>query len=86
MLPIGVTTKNASLNCYSGAVSQSTPASARKLACNMKAMFAMIENRKQQIESQKEDKRAMAEMVMPDGAITPIFYRHTTLRPLFPAK
>jgi hypothetical protein len=43
VLPIGVTTKQASLNCYTGSVSATTMASARKLACNMKTMFAMIE-------------------------------------------
>jgi hypothetical protein len=60
VLPIGVTTKNSSLNCYSGTVSQATLASAKKLACNMKAMFAMIERK-------RENKRTMAEMVMPGG-------------------
>jgi len=61
VLPIGVTTKNASLNCYSGTVSPATLRSAQKLACNMKAMFAMIE-------SKQINKRTTAEMVMPDGA------------------
>jgi hypothetical protein len=41
VLPIGVTTKQASINCYSGTVSTQTMAQARKLACNMKMMFAM---------------------------------------------
>ena len=41
VLPIGVTSKYASINCYSGAVSTETMAMARKLACNMKTMFAM---------------------------------------------
>jgi hypothetical protein len=61
VLPIGVTTKYASLNCYRGTVSQATLNSAKKLACNMKAMFAMIE-------SKQINKRTTAEMVMPDGA------------------
>jgi hypothetical protein len=43
VLPIGVSTRNASINCYRGSVSSSTLASAGKLACNMKTMFAMIE-------------------------------------------
>ena len=41
VLPIGVNTKNASINCYAGSVSGATMAQARKLACNMKTMFAM---------------------------------------------
>jgi hypothetical protein len=62
VLPIGVTTKYASLNCYSGTVSQTTRAAAKKRACNMKTMFAMIENA-------KENKRTTAAMIMPDGSI-----------------
>ncbi len=65
VLPIGVTTKFASLNCYSGTVSQTTMAAAKKLACNMKAMFAMIE-------SAQENKRTTAEMMMPDGSTMPM--------------
>jgi hypothetical protein len=42
VLPIGVTTKYASINCYSGTVSEQTMAQAKKLACNMKMMFAML--------------------------------------------
>ena len=45
VLPIGVTTKYASINCYSGTVSQTTMAAAKKLACNMKTMFAMIDEK-----------------------------------------
>jgi hypothetical protein len=41
VLPIGVTSKQASINCYAGTVSTQTMAQARALACNMKAMFAM---------------------------------------------
>ena len=47
VLPIGVTTKYASINCYQGTVSAATMAAARKLACNMKTMFAMIESKHQ---------------------------------------
>jgi len=64
VLPIGVTTKYASINCYSGTVSEQTMAAARKLACNMKTMFAMIHSR-------EADKRKMAGMVMPDGTTMP---------------
>jgi hypothetical protein len=60
VLPIGVTNKNSSLNCYNGTVSQQTLAEARKLACDMKAMFAAI--RKKQ-----DGKQTMAHMAMPDG-------------------
>jgi hypothetical protein len=41
VLPIGVTTKFASINCYSGTASTATVAAAKKLACNMKTMFAL---------------------------------------------
>lgn len=44
VLPIGVTTKYASINCYSGTVPQNTMEAAAKLACNMKMMFAMLTN------------------------------------------
>lgn len=42
VLPIGVNTKYASINCYTGVVSQQTVAHGAALACNMKAMFAMF--------------------------------------------
>lgn len=60
VLPIGVNTKYASINCYSGTVSQTTMAAAVKLACNMKMMFAMLE-------AKQAHKQTMATMVMPDG-------------------
>jgi hypothetical protein len=41
VLPIGVTTNQASLNCYSGTVPAAAKIAAARLACNMKAMFAM---------------------------------------------
>jgi hypothetical protein len=63
VLPIGVTTKYASINCYSGTVSSGTLAQARKLACNMKVMFAMIES--------KQAKQTTAVMTMPDGTTMP---------------
>jgi hypothetical protein len=47
VLPIGVTTKYSSINCYSGTVSESTMNAAKKLACNMKTMFAKIESREE---------------------------------------
>lgn len=61
VLPIGVTTKYASINCYSGTVSSGTMAAARRQACNMKAMFAMLKNR------QQAGKKPEAAMVMPNG-------------------
>jgi hypothetical protein len=69
VLPIGVTTKYASLNCYSGTVSPQTIAQARKLACNMKLMFAMIES--QQQSKPGDAKRSESAMVMPDGTVMP---------------
>lgn len=60
VLPIGVTSKYASINCYTGTVSQQTMAAARKLACDMKQMFAMAVQ-------QQGDKKKMA-MLMPDGS------------------
>jgi hypothetical protein len=67
VLPIGVTTEYASINCYRGTVSAGTMASARKLACNMKTMFAMIENK----QNQEKAKHTMATMTMPDGSTMP---------------
>jgi hypothetical protein len=61
VLPIGVITKYASINCYNGTVSAGAMAAARKLACNMKTMFAMIE-------SKEKGKQNMADMKMPDGS------------------
>jgi hypothetical protein len=63
VLPIGVTTKYASMNCYSGTVPSGVMAAARKQACNMKTMFAML-NQKQQ-----SGKKSDAMMVMPDGTV-----------------
>jgi hypothetical protein len=68
VLPTGVMTKFASINCYKGTVSAGTMAQARKLACNMKMMFAMIENRP---ENKEKAKAAMADMIMPDGSTMP---------------
>jgi hypothetical protein len=68
VLPIGVTTEYASINCYRGTVSAGTMAAARKLACNMKTMFAMIEN---QHGSKGQAKQTMADMAMPDGTTMP---------------
>jgi len=73
VLPIGVTTKNASINCYRGSVSSSTLASAGKLACNMKTMFAMIE-KQHEIPIQQPKQKAkptLAVMTMPDGSTMP---------------
>ncbi len=66
MLPIGVTTKYASINCFSGTVSEQTMAEARKLACNMKAMFAMAHGAK----GRKQDV-ASGWMKMHDGSVMP---------------
>jgi hypothetical protein len=73
VLPIGVTTKDASINCYRGSVSANTLASAGKLACNMKTMFAMIENQHQSPLQQPKQKAkpALATMTMPDGTTMP---------------
>jgi hypothetical protein len=67
VLPIGVTTKYASINCYNGTVSANTIASARKLACNMKTMFAMIESK----QDKRRAKETMAGMMMQDGNTMP---------------
>lgn len=63
VLPIGVTTKYASINCYSGTVSSATMAQARKQACNMKTMFAMLKAK------QQNGKKTEATMKMPDGTV-----------------
>jgi hypothetical protein len=71
VLPIGVTAKYASINCYSGTVSAGAMAAARKLACNMKMMFANA----QSVPIGKNAKHAkptMADMVMPDGTHMPM--------------
>ena len=67
VLPIGVTTKYASINCYSGTVSETTMAAARKLACNMKTMFAMLQQ--DQKGGQRDKRKTAATMVMPDGTV-----------------
>jgi YHYH protein len=67
VLPIGVTSKYASINCYSGTVSQQTMAAARKLACNMKTMFAVLESKHRGGSS--INKETSAEMVMADGTM-----------------
>ncbi len=66
VLPIGVTTKNASINCFSGTVTQETMAAARKLACNMKAMFAMAHGARG-----RKEYMAGGWMKMPDGSVMP---------------
>jgi len=63
VLPIGVTSQYASINCYRGTVSSGTVAAAKKLACNMKTMFAMIES--------AHKGKEMADMVMADGSKMP---------------
>jgi hypothetical protein len=63
VLPIGVTTKYASMNCYSGTVSSTTMAAARKQACNMKTMFAMLKEKPQ------SGKKSDATMAMPNGMV-----------------
>jgi hypothetical protein len=70
VLPIGVTTQYASLNCYAGTATKTALAEAAKLACNMKMMLAM---QKQQNTHpyKKEDPSRMATMVMPDGTRMP---------------
>ncbi len=62
VLPIGVTTKYASINCFSGSVSAQSMAAARKLACNMKLMFAMLRQ-------QPKGGARPGEMAMPDGSV-----------------
>ena len=51
------------MNCYSGTVPSGVMAAARKQACNMKMMFAMLKQK------QHEGKNAEATMVMPDGSV-----------------
>jgi hypothetical protein len=46
VLPIGVTTKYASINCFAGTVTPTTMGQAKRLACNMKMMMAMIQEKK----------------------------------------
>jgi hypothetical protein len=41
VLPIGVTTKYASINCFTGAVNETSAALAKRLACKMQSMVAM---------------------------------------------
>jgi hypothetical protein len=67
VLPIGVTTKYASINCYSGTASTATIAAARKLACNMKMMFAMAPS----IPTRDKPRQAVALMKMPDSTTMP---------------
>jgi hypothetical protein len=75
VLPIGVTTSQASINCYHGTVSGTQMAAARALACNMKMMFANVQpvligpGRK---EVATRAKPATATMTMPDGPKTPM--------------
>ncbi len=44
VLPIGVTTNQVSMNCYSGTVPANAKVAAARLVCNMKAMFAMAQD------------------------------------------
>ena len=77
VLPIGVTTKYASINCYSGTVSSGAIAQAKKLACDRKTMMAMLQN--QPVGQPKRFKpvpgqstrQKIAEMTMPDGTVMP---------------
>ncbi len=66
VLPIGVTTKYASINCYSGTVSEQTVAQAKKLACDMKAMFAMLRDQEQR-KPAREDRAMASGTVMRGG-------------------
>jgi hypothetical protein len=70
VLPLGVTTKYASINCYTGTVSATTIAQAKKLACDMKTMFAMIEkNQSIPIRKKENSPMNMGDMVMPAGSM-----------------
>ncbi len=64
VLPIGVNSKYASINCYTGTVQTKTLTAALKLACNMKTMFAMLEQ-------EQPARKAMTAMVMHDGSTMP---------------
>lgn len=66
VLPIGVTTSQVSINCYRGTVSGTTMAQARKLACNMKMMFANAMAVPIGRDA-KHAKPAVVSMTMPDG-------------------
>jgi hypothetical protein len=68
VLPIGVSSKYASINCYSGTVSGTTVAAAKRLACNMKMMFAMIESEQQK--SRQKPRETMAGMDMREAGNT----------------
>jgi hypothetical protein len=72
VLPIGVTTKYASINCYSGSASTATIAAAKKLACNMKTMFAMTPSQPpsqppSEHQTRQKAKETMAGMDMSDN-------------------
>jgi hypothetical protein len=60
VLPIGVTTKYASINCFSGTVSTATMGQAKRLACNMKIMMAMLRDRKRSGPAMKNEMSAGA--------------------------
>jgi hypothetical protein len=64
VLPIGVTSKQASINCYTGEVSTAMLAQGQAVACNMKLMFVMI--RRRHADPAHEPK--MAAMRMPAGS------------------
>jgi len=67
VLPMGITTKYASINCYSGTVSTQTMAQARKLACDRKMMLAMF----QAIRNKEKTGETANRMTMPDGTTMP---------------
>jgi len=75
VLPIGVTSKYASINCYSGTVSGTTIATAKKLACNMKTMFAMADMPMGVSPARKQEHPAVAAkhegMAMPEAMTMP---------------
>ncbi len=67
VLAIGVTTKYASINCFTGTVSASTMAQAKKLACDKKMMLAMFQAIRNKNKMGDEAKM----MTMPDGSTMP---------------
>jgi hypothetical protein len=70
VLPIGVTTKYASINCFTGTVSTQSMAQARRLACNMKMMTAMLHEHSQP-QPNKPEQQMMGDMTMPSSAPMP---------------
>jgi hypothetical protein len=68
VLPIGVSTKYASINCFTGTVSASTMAAARKLGCNLQMMKTMMAGM-QAVDPKRMRPAKPQTMTMPDGTV-----------------